>query len=92
MRVLLIGAAIALAGSAAASPPFSAQLPRSSECSVTSRYSAARRDRPALFSRLGDLPPADAYKAVLRHNGRCEAPIIIRYNIGAVEEIMSDKR
>jgi hypothetical protein len=81
MRLLLILSAAVLASIAAAAPQAAIRSP--DNCPVTSRYEAAQRDDRALFRRLGDLPPADAYKAVLRHNGRCNDPIIAGYDYGS---------
>ena len=81
MRFLLMVCATVATSNAAILPKSVPSKP--ADCPATSRYEAAQRDGRALFSRLGDLPAAEAYKAVLRHDGRCEAPIIIRYNIGA---------
>ena len=81
MRFLFMICAMAPASAAVTVPK--SMPPKSADCAATSRYEAARDDGRALFSRLGDLPAAEAYKAVLRHNGRCETPIIFRYNIGA---------
>ena len=83
MRLLLTVCAIALASSSADAAPPTSQPSKTADCPATSRYQTAQRDGGALFSRLGDLPAADAYKAVWRHDGRCEAPIIVRYGIGA---------
>jgi hypothetical protein len=82
MRLLAVIAAAAFATNAIAAPPIASRSPKPADCPATSRYEAAQRNGAAKFSRLGDLPAAEAYKAVLRHDGRCEAPIIVRYDIG----------
>jgi hypothetical protein len=84
MRFLMMACAMAAASS---SLTLSKSLPsKAADCPATSRYEAAQRDGRPQFSKLGDLPAAEAYKAVLRHDGRCETPIIIRYNVGAPEK------
>ena len=54
----------------------------SSICPATSRYEAARRGGKLPPSLLNQLPTADAYSAVYRRIGGCEAPVIVRYNVG----------
>ena len=54
----------------------------SSICPPTSRYEAARRGGKLPPSLLNELPAADVYKTVYRRIGGCEAPIIVRYNVG----------
>ena len=51
-------------------------------CPPISRYEAARRDTKLTPRFLDELPGADLYKAVYRHLGPCNVPIITRYNIG----------
>ena len=84
MRLLVIFSVAGLASSSAAATPIT-PTPKPAECPATSRFEASQRGGAGLFSRLGDLPAADAYKAVYGHDGRCEVPIIVRYNIGAPE-------
>ena len=61
-------------------------------CPPTSRYEAARRGKPVRPQKLGELPAGDLYLAVDRRIGRCPAPIIVRYNIGAEPERKSGRR
>jgi hypothetical protein len=56
--------------------------PASAICPPTSRYEAARRGGKLPPSLLTQLPAADMYSAVYRKVGGCEAPIIVRYNVG----------
>jgi len=56
--------------------------PLSQICPPTSRYEAARRGGPLTLRHLDELPGADMYKAVYRHIGGCQAPIIVRFDIG----------
>jgi hypothetical protein len=84
MRFLFLILAAALTASAGGAAPIQGKSQKPADCPATSRYEAAQRGEVAQFSRLGDLPAAEAYKAALLMDGRgCEAPIIIRYDIGA---------
>ena len=56
--------------------------PASAICPPTSRYEAARRGGKLGPSLLNQLPAADMYSAVYRRIGGCEAPIIVRYDVG----------
>ena len=49
---------------------------------VCHRYEAARRGGKLGPSLLSQLPAADMYNAVYRRIGGCEAPIIVRYDVG----------
>jgi hypothetical protein len=56
-------------------------------CPQTAAQMAADRARKAgggdLFHKLTELPPANAYVAVFRHDSNgCEAPIVVRYGVG----------
>ena len=53
-------------------------------CPPTSRYEAARRGKAVRAQKLSELPAGDLYLAVDRRIERCPAPIIVRYNIGAI--------
>ena len=50
-------------------------------CPATSRYEASRRGKTPKAQKLNELPDADVYKAVYRHVGKCEAPIIVKYGV-----------
>ena len=91
MRLLFLASAVILAtASGAAAPPQRASdMPvlnpnaaARSDCPPTSRYEAARRGGPLGARRLNELPAADMYKAVYRHIGGCEAPLIVGYGFG----------
>jgi hypothetical protein len=94
MRLALLTAPLAICAAAAAATPqpigdmrvFNPDASQPASCPPTSRYEAARRGGKLPPSLLGELPGADLYKAVYRHIGHCEAPIIVRYNIGAPSE------
>jgi hypothetical protein len=91
MRLLFLASAVILATAAGAAAPSqqAGNMPvvnpnagSPTDCPPTSRYEAARRGGPLGARRLNELPAADMYKAVYRHIGRCEAPIIVGYGFG----------
>ncbi len=53
-----------------------------SSCPATSRYEASKRGKTPEAQKLNQLPNADVYRAVYRHIGECEVPIIVRYGVG----------
>jgi len=91
MRLLLLGALLMAPAYAASAPSPAGDMPvikpgpansDARECPPTSRFHAARRDGKLYPRRLDELPMADAYAAVYRHIGKCEAPVIVRFGIG----------
>ena len=60
--------------------------PASAICPPTSRYEAARRGGKLGPSLLNQLPAADMYNAVYRRIGGCEAPMIVRYDVGGTTQ------
>lgn len=100
MRLLAIVLLIMLqsAGSAATSRParnmpvLNPDAGAPASCPPISRYETARRGGKLGPHHLDELPGADLYKAVYRHVGRCNVPIIVRYNIGGKSEMSSGKR
>lgn len=54
-------------------------------CPPISRFEASRRGGKPSLRHLDELPGADLYKAVYRHVGGCNDPIIVRFNIGRSE-------
>lgn len=54
-------------------------------CPPISRFEASRRGGRLAPRHLDELPGADLYKAVYRHVGGCNVPIIVRFNIGRSE-------
>ena len=94
MRLLVL--ALALSASTSASPANVTRTrdmpvvnpngPASAICPPTSRYEAARRGGKLGPSLLNQLPAADMYNAVYRRIGGCEAPIIVRYNVGGATQ------
>jgi hypothetical protein len=64
----------------------------SQSCPPISRYEAMKRGAKLKPELLDELPTADMYKAVYRRIGRCVAPIIVGYGIGAVSGGEPSKR
>lgn len=93
MRIFVLAGVCLLATSAAGSasqenisgfktPVITPGGPKRANCPAISRYEAMN-DRPERALRnLGELPPADHYKAVYRRIDGCIVPIIARYGIG----------
>jgi hypothetical protein len=52
------------------------------ECPRTTSMHAFDRSKPLKPQKLGDLPPANAYKAVYRTVGGCEVPVVVKYGVG----------
>ena len=100
MRLLAI-VILALAPSAATAgafahpardmPLYNPDANASVNCPPISRYEASRRGGRLVPRHLDELPGADLYKAVYRHVGGCNVPIIVRFNIGR-SEVGSAKR
>ena len=51
-------------------------------CPRTTSYYAWSRDRALTPRKLGELPPANAYRTVLRLVNGCEVPVVVRYGVG----------
>jgi len=81
MLVLLSAMMAASAAPAADMPIINPDADQAASCPATSRYEASRRGKTPKARKLGDLPDADMYRAVYRHIGRCEAPIIVKYGV-----------
>ncbi len=86
MRPLLAvaGAALLWSSTASTEPPRSRGLPAltSPNCPPISRFHTIGQGGRVAPQMLGELPPADAYLAVVRQNGKCHVPEIVKYNIG----------
>jgi hypothetical protein len=86
MRFMLLASVLAMPASAA---PISATptptAPPSPVCKPTAAQLAAERASEAhrpLFHKLTELPPADMYAAVFRHDANgCESPMVVRYDV-----------
>jgi hypothetical protein len=75
-----------------AMPMFSRDASTRASCPPISRYEVSRRGGKLAPRHLDELPAADLYKAVYRHVGGCNVPIIVRYNFGSRSEMGSGKR
>ena len=86
MRLLLVAALTFVASPAAAvavqTPNNSAgPLQGSARCPQTTSVYAWDRSKTVKPQKLTELPDANAYAAVLRHIGRCEVPVVVRYGV-----------
>ena len=86
MRLFLVAIVASIAGPAAAvavqTPPRPSAIDLARQhCSPTTSIYAYRSDKPLKPRKLGDLPDANAYSAVLRRIGGCEVPIVVRYGV-----------
>jgi hypothetical protein len=87
MRLFRFALAIALpaaAGAASVNSPIQPQLSGSpSACPKATAQWAYRSGEAVKPQKLTELPDANMYSAVYRHDERgCESPIIVRYNVG----------
>ena len=73
---------LAFALSAAVHDAPSPSVAKSQTCPQTTAVHAWARDKKLTPRKLGELPPANAYKAVYRKIGDCEVPVIVRYGVG----------
>ena len=55
---------------------------RADTCPQTTSVHAWTRDKKLTLQKLGELPPANAYKAVYRKIGGCEVPVVVKYGVG----------
>ena len=55
---------------------------RQRECPRTTSMQAFDRSKPLKPQKLGELPPANAYKAVYRLVAGCEVPVVVKYGVG----------
>ncbi len=77
---LLFAALLPAAAVAGASSRPSATL--ASHCPSTSLLPASEADGTARLRRLDTLPPANEILTVLRTEGGCQKPVVVRYGIG----------
>ena len=89
MRLLLAAVIALLSTSASAAALQTAPAAKDpaleavAKCKQTSAHYFAYRDgKPLKPHKLTELPPANAYVAIVRNDGRCEVPVIVRYNMG----------
>jgi hypothetical protein len=84
--MLLLTAALFVAASASPEPTGDMPIinPKASQpatCPATSRYEASKRGKAPRAEKLNELPDADLYRAVYRHIGRCEVPMIVKFGV-----------
>ena len=82
--MLLFAAAFFAAASAEPARDMPVVNPRAGQpanCPATSRYEASRRGKTPRAQKLGELPDADAYKAVYRRIGGCEVPVVVKFGV-----------
>jgi hypothetical protein len=79
--LLLLAALIAAPQSTGDMPVISPKANQPANCPATSRYEASKRGKSPKAQKLNELPDADMYRAVYRHIGPCEAPIIVKYGV-----------
>jgi hypothetical protein len=69
---------------AAAATPLVATVkfapPSGTNCPAVSRFHALKNGEGVKAQKLGELPPADHYKAVYRTVGGCEVPVMADFN------------
>jgi hypothetical protein len=88
MRLLIVALLTTLPSTAGAvalesAPVVKGTAPhQTADCPPTTNYYAYRRGEPVKPRKLTELPPANAYLAVYRHIGHCEAPIVVKYGVG----------
>jgi len=51
------------------------------KCPRTTSVYAFRQGQPLQPRKLGELPDANAYKAVYRTVGGCEVPVLVKYSV-----------
>lgn len=89
MRLLIPVTLSILCGSAVQAEPVTPQgmralgiEPTAADCPPISRFDASRQRGKLVPQKLDELPAADMYRAVLRSDGRCQVPVIVKYNVG----------
>ena len=84
MRLLAIAVLALLPGAVDAGPVAWRTLPQppAADCPQTTAHHAFDPKQPLKPRKLAELPPANAYSAVLRHDGKCEVPVVIKYGVG----------
>ena len=82
--MLLLALALAASSAPAADTPvINPKAGQPKNCPATSRYEASRRGKTPKAQNPTELPDADVYRAVYRHVGGCEIPVIVRYRVSA---------
>ena len=81
--LLFAAALIAADPSPAVALPYQPRpLASSPNCPRTTNYHAWQSGKALKPQKLADLPPANAYLAVLRRVRGCEVPIVVKYGVG----------
>ena len=62
-------------------PVLNPRADQPANCPATSRYEASKRRKGLKLQKLNELPDADVYRAVYRHIGPCEAPMIMKFGL-----------
>lgn len=92
MRIVILAAPLLLTGgllvrgaALAAAPTVDVKYtaPSGSTCPAISRFHAMKPGTGVKAQKLGELPPADHYKAVYRTVRGCEVPIIADFRPGS---------
>ena len=85
MTILLASLIVAAAPASAAvrmvEPPATAAASKTN-CPKAAQYQAWKEKGKLAPMKLGDLPAANAFKAVLRTVDGCNVPVIVKYGIG----------
>ena len=81
MLLFVLAAAAATSQPAADMPIINPKSGQPATCPATSRYEASKRGKLPKAQKLIELPDADAYSAVYRKIGRCEAPIVVKFGV-----------
>jgi hypothetical protein len=76
LALMLAGATPAVANNSASAALAAPNCPR------TTSMHAFDRSKPLKPQKLGELPAANAYKAVYRLIGGCEVPMVVKYGVG----------
>ena len=89
MRLLLSAGIMLLSASSVQAEPATPQGMRqlgieknAAGCPPLSRFHASQNASRIAPRQLTESPAADAYRAVLRSDGRCQVPVIVKYHVG----------
>ena len=80
--MLLVAAVLIAAPTPAVATTDRFRANNAAKCPRTTGYYAWSDTKPLQPRKLTELPPANAYSAVFRHIGNCEAPIVVKYGVG----------
>lgn len=86
MRSIILAISVtSLAATGAAAAPRSGTAAGEPRCVNDPMKHLARPGKGAQLRKLTELPPADAYLAVLRHDGYCHVPVMVGYGFGSTD-------